>query len=429
MTTNMVAPPVAPAASIERRAKAPILVATDGTTQSDGAIATGCALASMLGATVRILMVQPSLRIAVPGRPELADPSFEVKLTADLLSLVRAQCARVAPPGWEAPALEPEILIGEPPRVLGKTAASEGAQLVVAGLGAHDISDRIFGDETTLKLARASSVPVLAVPEHSLTIPRRAVAGIDFSEASVSAAEAALCLLPSGAELHLVHLVPRERQLLEPWMSAREYDRMAQHEFRRLRARLGEHPRITLIETIRAGDGARDLLAYAAEIGADLIVVGSHGHGRVSRAVLGSTTTKVLRGATCAVLMVPPVDRLAPRDGDGRTLTLHIEPSRWADLLDDFTRANRGRKTQLEVDDPEIGAQAQEEDYPLLGVSFDPRDARLQIMLGRGGAGEPHLSRSIGDVRSLHVLSDASGRDLVLRVRHGRGQTILTLAS
>ncbi|MCY7379971.1 MAG: universal stress protein [Gemmatimonadaceae bacterium] len=39
--------------------------------------------------------------------------------------------------------------------------------------------------------------------------------------------------------------------------------------------------------------------------GADLIAAGTHGHGSVARAVLGSVTSDLLRGAHCAVLLVP----------------------------------------------------------------------------------------------------------------------------
>ena len=42
----------------------------------------------------------------------------------------------------------------------------------------------------------------------------------------------------------------------------------------------------------------------------------------------------------------------------------------WSATLDAFTRRNLGRRGTLEVDDPEIGAQAQEHDYPLLGAAY-----------------------------------------------------------
>jgi nucleotide-binding universal stress UspA family protein len=46
------------------------------------------------------------------------------------------------------------------------------------------------------------------------------------------------------------------------------------------------------------------VLTRAAEQ-ADLLVLGSHGHGRVFHAVLGSVADECIRAATCPVLIVP----------------------------------------------------------------------------------------------------------------------------
>ena len=57
------------------------------------------------------------------------------------------------------------------------------------------------------------------------------------------------------------------------------------------------------------------ILREAADLGADLIALGSHGHGGVRRLVIGSVADKVIRGATIPVFMMPahasPVARLA----------------------------------------------------------------------------------------------------------------------
>jgi nucleotide-binding universal stress UspA family protein len=51
---------------------------------------------------------------------------------------------------------------------------------------------------------------------------------------------------------------------------------------------------------------AADLLAdEAAKLGADVIVVGSRGHGRVAGMLLGSATQRLLHVSPCAVLAVP----------------------------------------------------------------------------------------------------------------------------
>ncbi|HEY0481647.1 MAG TPA: universal stress protein [Kofleriaceae bacterium] len=55
---------------------------------------------------------------------------------------------------------------------------------------------------------------------------------------------------------------------------------------------------------IKAGD-ARDMITQTAkELGADLIVMGTHGRRGLSRALLGSVTEAVVRSAPCAVLTV-----------------------------------------------------------------------------------------------------------------------------
>ena len=100
----------------------------------------------------------------------------------------------------------------------------------------------------------------------------------------------------------------------------------------------------------------------------------------------------------------------------------------WATALAGFTARNLGRRTVLEVDDLEIGAQAQEYNYPLIAAMYDTREKHLQIMLGDCNASGRHLSRRIGSVGGLDVLTDEHGHDIALRIAHGSSQTLLTFA-
>ena len=402
---------------------ASILVATDGLPQSRGAIDMARAIAARMNGTMRVIAVHQSIALTVPDGQVLFDPDVTASLRADLTRRVREQCAR----DNGSPSDDCEILNGEPAHVISDLADDRHARLVVLGLGRHQLVDRIFGDETALKVARLSHVPVLAVPDGPVAMPRHAIVGIDFSEGSVRAAQAALRLLEAGGVLELVHVVPRERLLFDAWVSQEEYMRFVHHSLTRFRARLSVPDDVRVESIVLSGDPAKELLTYARRMEADLIATGSHGHGFVTRLVIGSVTTKLLRTATCPVLVTPPDVDHTDRVGAGANATLTIDPAHWSQVLDDFTRRNIGRRTWLEVDDPELGAQAQEGDYPLLGVTFDPVDHRVEIMLGELGAGEPHLSRSVGDVDALAVLTNSDGQDVALRLRHGAGQTILTL--
>lgn len=96
----------------------------------------------------------------------------------------------------------------------------------------------------------------------------------------------------------------------------------------------------------------------------------------------------------------------------------------WATLLRDFTRRNAGRPTQLEIDDPEIGAQWQEVNLPLQGVDYDPREGKVEVIVGAPGG--PRLTHGVAGLTGIDVEA-VDGRDRTLRLAHGAGQTLLRL--
>jgi nucleotide-binding universal stress UspA family protein len=372
---------------------------------------------------MHVVAVHASMALVASDGQMLIDPNIMASLRADLTRRVREQCRD----GNADTADDLEILNGQPAQVIIHVANVRMAPIIVVGLGRHQVVDRIFGNETALKVARASRVPVLAVPERITTTMRHAIVGVDFSEGSVRAAQNALEVLDEKGILELVHVVPRERLLLDGWVSQEEYSRFVRYSLTRFLGRLTVPNGVRVTDLTLSGDPARELVTYANRVGADLIAAGSHGHGFITRLVVGSVTTKLLRTSTCPVLIVPADSDHSDLRPSGASVTLEIRRSRWGELLDDFTRRNVGCRTRLEVDDPVVGAQPQETDYPLAGVTFDPVDGRVEIMLGQLGAGEPHLTRSIADVDSVNVLTNNQGQDVAVRFGQGAGQTILTV--
>ena len=103
-----------------------------------------------------------------------------------------------------------------------------------------------------------------------------------------------------------------------------------------------------------------------------------------------------------------------------------LDRSDWPRSLAEFTRQNAGRMSRLEIDDPEMGAQPAEDGLPLRGVTYDPTDDRVEIMLGDQGSGARHLTHSVAHPDRLDVAA-SDPRHAVLRIAHGTGQTLLTV--
>lgn len=60
--------------------------------------------------------------------------------------------------------------------------------------------------------------------------------------------------------------------------------------------------------TVRRGDPATEIIAFAAERSADLVVLGSRGRSALVEIVLGSVARNVLAGTDASVLIVPSPD-------------------------------------------------------------------------------------------------------------------------
>lgn len=70
----------------------------------------------------------------------------------------------------------------------------------------------------------------------------------------------------------------------------------------RLQAQAKRVARVSTHSSI--GDPAEEIIALATDQRADLIVIGSRGHGRLAGLLLGSVAQKVLAHASCPVLIV-----------------------------------------------------------------------------------------------------------------------------
>jgi nucleotide-binding universal stress UspA family protein len=252
---------------------------------------------------------------------------------------------------------------------------------------------------------------------------KRVLGAVDFSASSGRALRLAAAIVPSGTRFTLAHVVTREADPLAWTAADAGHVGTVGRAFDWLEAESKIRETATVERRVLHGNPERELQKLNEDLQPDLIVAGSHGRNFLTRLRLGSVSRELVRKARCSVLVAPP------QDAPGYLEEMPEERGRfafyeWSERLEEFTRRNAGRTARLEVIDPELGAQLQENNVRFQGASFDSRDGRIQLMFESSGG---HLTRNIGGVTAIQMLRDWSGGDAFLRVAHGRGQTLLTL--
>jgi nucleotide-binding universal stress UspA family protein len=370
---------------------------------------------------VKVIAVHEPLPLPGPEVQLAESPDVDAERRESLRMQVREQLSRVGvEEDWPL-----DVVTGDPAAMIARVAQQIAAAFVIMGMGEHGLLERVLGDETVIKLLRIGTVPVLAVSPDFTRLPSRVIAAVDFSPSSVHALSFVAELLPPNASLTLVHVTSRDTDATNWSVPNAGYQGTLGRAFDLVAAELGPVNGRALDRKIVAGDPAKSLLEVAEHAGADLIVAGSHGHGFLTRLLVGSVSQRIVRSAKCSVFVAPPESGTSFVD-EVPELTTRFAAYEWAERLEEFTRRNRGRTATLEVIDPDIGAQIEETGFPFMGASFDPRDAHVQLFLGTGRA-DRHLTRNIHHVTAVQVLRNRAGKDLMLRVAHGRGQTLLTL--
>jgi nucleotide-binding universal stress UspA family protein len=136
----------------------------------------------------------------------------------------------------------------------------------------------------------------------------KVVVGVDYSAASQVAVQHGMNIARrTGASLVLVHV-----SFIPPPRSERPNDALAalfrerleaeRQDLAALRARLAGQG-VEVSQVIYDGDPDEGLADAARELGADLVVVGTHGRTGIKRLTLGSVAEKTVRLASCSVLV------------------------------------------------------------------------------------------------------------------------------
>lgn len=286
-----------------------LLVATDLSDSSDHAVRAAAALAELTGAALHVLHAFEfeSSQYPQASGQRLTFPGLVAAGNAGL----DEQLARVLR-GKHNP-MSRQVVVHVAFKAIRDRVRSIDANLIVLARHRPRARADSFLGTTADRVIRTVDVPCLIVPG-PMNLPfRRILVPIDLSEPAIGALEIALSwanLLGPHAHfpvLDILHVIPRVFDFAAVPLDLAYVHTQLDEAVTGARMRTGVDAGIELHQEVRWADSPADeIVSFAEEDAADLIVMGTHGRGAFKRALIGSVASGVARTANQPVLLVPP---------------------------------------------------------------------------------------------------------------------------
>ena len=209
-------------------------------------------------------------------------------------------------------AVTQRLTFGRPEHDIVRCADQLGADLIA--MSTHGRSDlvRFLVGSVTDRVIRTSPVPVLVMHPPTMSLDRvspptgrklRVLAPVDGSRLAEEAVEMAVSLLqPELVDVTLLTTI-----------TLAVLQSTAGELIEQLAGRLRERG-VTVATRIVRGDAVGQITRLAIEDGYDLIAMSTHGHGMLERALLGSTSDRVVRISEVPVLVIQARSMETPFD-------------------------------------------------------------------------------------------------------------------
>jgi nucleotide-binding universal stress UspA family protein len=293
-----------------------ILLPTDFSDFSNQAMEQALAWAAHFGAELHLLHVV-TVHNYDPFNPDMGFP--EVNIAGSLQQTAERQMEQIATMSRdEGPEVTQEIRTGFSPwNEIVTVAAEQNTDLIIMATHGRRGLEKLFLGSTAEKVLEHTPCPVLLLrPDQQGAMGKPSeiesiILPSDFSEAAGDAAPLAFELAQSClSRLTLFHCV--EQEVPPPYYAAGitsifELNDEVLSVARQHLAKLIPDSLADKLDhdfVIREGRSAHELVQFARESGADLIVMATHGYTGLEQVLLGSTTDRVVRNAACPVLVV-----------------------------------------------------------------------------------------------------------------------------
>jgi nucleotide-binding universal stress UspA family protein len=289
-----------------------VLVATDLSEPADEAIRQAHVFAEEAsGELIACHAVHELLRYS-PLFPQRAQSDLNALVEIEGKAAVAVEERVVAVTGRAPGSFTVHIMSGAADAEVLREAEEVSATLIATGSrGLTGIARLLLGNIAE-RIVRYAHCPVLVARKHAQT--GKILVATDLSEKAEPAVKlAAEIAAKRKATLVLVHsldLLPRPvfgaavpfggLPVIPPPELVTEARKVADEVLASLLVRFGVQGERRVLD----GDAATAILQVSDEIGADLVVVATHGRTGLARVALGSVAEKVVRGAHCSVLVV-----------------------------------------------------------------------------------------------------------------------------
>lgn len=209
------------------------------------------------------------------------------------------------------------LLGGRPAEAIVDKAQSLGCDLLITGTHGRTGLDHFLFGSTAELIVRHAPMPVLAVKpverdflkgSGELAIAR-VLCPVDLSPlADQAAAQAANVCRVFNAELLLLHVVDSriEYPIVLPEIKIAPPEEFRRRATERLKELASKQSGVKTDVAVLEGVPHKTIVEQAILYKADLLVMTTHGHGGLSRALLGSTAEKLVRTAPVPTLTVRP---------------------------------------------------------------------------------------------------------------------------
>jgi nucleotide-binding universal stress UspA family protein len=287
-----------------------VLFPTDLSDFSKAALPIACALARVWNARLQVLHVMP---------PILYEEQLEERNHPDAFYAGAEEALAQFVSGQENLEIERRITTGKPAEEIVGAASDLQSDLIVMATHGKSGLARLFLGSVTEKVLRDAPCPVLcfkspqtavAASGQGLPAIKTILCPIDFSASAEQILDLA-CLIAKQQKARLVLL----HVACLPDMAYMGYGApgapLEMNEFvedmrKALDRTNAPDPEVPLERRLEDGNPPDVISDVAQEIGADLIVMGTHGYKGITHAVMGSVAEHVVRKASCPVLTFRP---------------------------------------------------------------------------------------------------------------------------